>query len=61
VIVQVFVAQRQAKNPLAHQRLDRMLDVSPIAPVDETIGSWSNFNQFLIDFRHKLADVNHKG
>ncbi len=36
VIDEVFVSRRQAENPLAHQRGDRVLDQRRMAPVDET-------------------------
>ena len=37
VIVEVLVAQRQAEDPLPHQRLDLMLDIARIAPVPEAL------------------------
>ena len=38
VIVQVFIAQRQAEDALPHQGLDLMLDIARVAPIDEAVG-----------------------
>ena len=35
MIVEVLIAQSQAEDALSHQRLDRMLDIARIAPIDE--------------------------
>ncbi len=37
VIVEVLVAQHQAEDALAHQRLDPMLDITSITPVGEAL------------------------
>ena len=38
VVVQVFIAQRDAEHPLADQGLDRVFEQPRIAPVGETGG-----------------------
>ena len=38
VIVQVFIAQRQAEDALPHQGLDLMLDIARVASIDEAVG-----------------------
>ena len=38
VIVEVFIAQRQAEDALSHQGLDLMLDIARVAPINEAVG-----------------------
>ena len=38
VIVEVFIAQRQAEDALPDQRLDLMLDIARVASIDEAGG-----------------------
>ena len=38
VIVEILVAQHQAKNPLSDQRLHTVLDIAGITPVGEALG-----------------------
>ncbi len=38
MVVQILVAQRQPEHPLAHQRLQAMLDEARVAPVGEAAG-----------------------
>jgi len=49
VIVEVFVAQRQAEDPLAHQCLDLMLDIARVAPIGEAGAKATHQPDALVD------------
>ena len=49
VIVEVFIAQRQAKDALPHQRLDLMLDIARVAPIGEAGGEATHQPEATID------------
>ena len=47
--VEVFIAQRQAEDALPHQRLDLMLDIARVAPIDEAGGKAAHQPDALVD------------
>ena len=49
VIVEIFVAQRQAEDALPHQRRDPMLDVASVTPIDEAVGEAAHQPKAAID------------
>ena len=49
VIVEVFIAQRQAEDALPHQRLDLVLDIARVAPIDEAGGKAADQPEALVD------------
>jgi hypothetical protein len=49
VIIEVLIAQCQAENALPHQRLDLMLDIARVAPIDEAGGKAANQTDALVD------------
>ena len=49
VVVEVFVAQSQAEDPLPQQLLDRVFDQFFIAIIDETPGQSANDARLLLD------------
>jgi len=55
VIVEVLIAKCQAKNPLASQRLDLMLDIARIAPVAEALGEPTDQPQAAINLAQQQA------
>ena len=38
MIVEILISQRQAEDALSHQRVDLMLDIAWVAPIDEAVG-----------------------
>jgi hypothetical protein len=48
VVVEVFIAQHQAEDPLPHHRLDPMLDIARVTPVAEAAGKPTNQPQAAI-------------
>jgi hypothetical protein len=49
VIVEVFIAQRQAEDALSHQGLDLMLDIARVAPIDEAVGEATHQPEASVD------------
>ena len=49
VIVEVFIAQRQAEDALPHQGLDLMLDIARVAPIDEAVGKATHQPEAPVD------------
>ena len=55
VIVEVFVAQCQAEDALPYQRLDLMLDIARVAPVDEAVGEATHQPEAPVDLSQQRA------
>src|SRR5208282_4494696 len=55
VIVEVLIAKCQAKNPLANQRLDLMLDIARVAPVAEALREPTDQPQAAINLAQQQA------
>jgi hypothetical protein len=55
MVVEIFVAQRQPKNPLGDQVLDGMLDPLGIAVIGETSGKSPDDRHFLLDFSQQQS------
>src|SRR5215207_3616965 len=53
VIVEILVAQHQAENPLPHKRLNLVLDIAGIAPVDEARRKPTHQPEAAIHLSHK--------
>jgi len=49
VIIQVFVAQCETEDALSHQRLNLMLDIAPVAPIDEAVGEATHQPEAPVD------------
>ena len=49
VIVEVLVAQRQAEDALPHQRLDLMLDIAGVTPINEAVGQATQQPEASVD------------
>ena len=49
MIVEIFIAQRQAEDALSHQGLDLMLDIARVAPINEAVGKATHQPEAPVD------------